>query len=247
MSPFVDEGLCWLAIFVAGWVRGYAGFGFSAVSIGLISLWRAPSALVPIIFLLEVPASLLLLRQALRDYNPRWVKSLMGGSVIGIPLGVGLLSSLRGPWLQLLVTAIICGASLLVRLDVHPRQADTSAYRWLTGLVSGILNGISALGGMACAVMVYSVSIAPHALRATLTLLFLFTDVYGLLLAGLGGLVHPAMLYTAAWWLLPMALGIAGGSRYFHASDLSRFRSRVFALLTVLGAIGFAKALLALL
>ena len=239
----MDAALCMLAVFLAACVRGYAGFGFSAISMGLMSLWRTPSELVPIIFILEVPASLLLLRQALRAFSRSWIQPLVGGSVLGIPLGVGLLAGLQGPWLQLVVSLCILGASLAVRLGWHPRHGDTAGFRWLTGAVSGLLNGLSALGGIACAVMLASIQISPQALRATLTLLFLFTDVYGLVLAALAGLVQPHMLVTAALWCVPLALGIYTGSHLFHLSNPARFRNRMFGLLIVLGAMGVAKGL----
>ncbi len=246
MTPLWDQALCLLAVFIAASVRGYAGFGFSAISIGLMSLWRPADELVPIIFMLEVPASLLLLREALRAYSGRWLQALVGGSAFGIPLGIALLSALQGPWLQLAVSGTVCAGASAVRLGWHPRHADTSGFRWLTGFVSGILNGLSALGGIACAVMLYASTLTPLALRATLTLLFLFTDLYGLVLAWLAGLLQPHMLGTAALWALPLALGIFCGSRFFHASDTSRFRARIFGLLTLLGAVGMVKAVLSL-
>lgn len=242
-AAFLDgeQALCMLAVFLAACVRGYAGFGFSAISIGLITLWRAPSEIVPIVFVLEIPASLLLLREALRTYSQAWMRPLIGGSLIGIPVGVGLLVSLQGAWLQLVVSACIFMAALAVRLGWHPQADDTPGLRWATGLVSGVLNGIAALGGMACAVMLASVTLAPQALRATLTLLFLFTDAFGLTLAWYAGLVRADMLGTAAVWLLPLALGIWLGARFFHNSDLSLFRNRVFTLLILLGAVGMGK------
>lgn len=238
-----EQALCMLAIFLAACVRGYAGFGFSAISISLISLWRSPSAIVPVIFILEIPASLLLLREALRAYSPTWMRPLIGGSVIGIPLGVGLLASLQGPWLQLVVSGCVFAAAGAVRLGWHPRVGDTPGLRWFTGLVSGVLNGIAALGGIACAVMLASVTITPQALRATLTLLFLFTDAYGLALTWYAGLVSPEVVGTALVWLLPLVLGISVGSRFFHQSDDRLFRTRVFTLLLALGALGIVKAL----
>lgn len=236
-----------LAIFTAGLVRGYAGFGFAAISIGLISLWRSPSDLVPIIFLLEIPASLLMLRSALRDFSWVWIKPLIGGSIIGIPIGVGLLASISTAWLQLMVGATICTASTLVRLGWHPQQTDSKGFRWLTGLVSGVLNGLSALGGIVCAVMLYSAQVQPKVWRATLTLLFLFTDVYALALAYWSGLIQSHTWSTALVWSVPLALGIFAGSRVFHGSNLDKFRDRVFLILIGLGITGLVKAVWALL
>lgn len=245
--PLILDFLSLLAIFVAGLVRGYSGFGFSAISIGLISLWRSPAELVPVIFLLEIPASLLMLRSALRDFNWLWLRPLVGGSLIGIPIGVALLASVATIWLQLIVGATICTASTLVRLGWHPQQANRPAFRWLTGLVSGVLNGLSALGGIVCAVMLYSAKVEPKVWRATMTLLFLFTDLYALTLAYWNGLIQADTWSTALLWSLPLAAGIFAGSRAFHASDPEKFRSRVFVVLIGLGLAGLLKAVWTLL
>ncbi len=241
--PAMIDVLSFLAIFVAGLVRGYSGFGFSAISIGLISLWRSPAELVPIIFLLEIPASLLMLRSALRDFSWVWVKPLMGGSLIGIPVGVALLASVATAWLQLIVSATICVTSALVRLGWHPQRANGPGFRWFTGLVSGVLNGLSALGGIVCAVMLYSAKVEPKVWRATLTLLFLFTDFYALTLAYWNGLIQPHIWSTALLWSLPLAMGILAGSRAFDSSDPEKFRDRVFMVLIGLGLVGFLKAI----
>ena len=112
---------------------------------------------------------------------------------------------------------------------------------------SGVLNGLSALGGIVCAVMLYSARVEPKVWRSTLTLLFLFTDAYALILAHVGGLIQPHTWSTALIWSIPLALGIFTGSRLFHGSDLSKFRDRVFLMLIGLGVTGLVKALWSLL
>ena len=50
--------ICVGVTFCAGWVRGFSGFGFSALMVAGISLVVAPSEIVPTILMLEVLASL---------------------------------------------------------------------------------------------------------------------------------------------------------------------------------------------
>ncbi len=55
---------CMVIVFAAGIVRGFAGFGFSALSVAGMSLLLPPAQVVPAVFVLEVVASLSLLREA---------------------------------------------------------------------------------------------------------------------------------------------------------------------------------------
>jgi len=48
-------------VLVAGYVRGYGGFGFSMITVATLSLFRAPAQVVPVVLLLEVAASLFLM------------------------------------------------------------------------------------------------------------------------------------------------------------------------------------------
>ena len=58
-----------LIVAAAGVVRGFAGFGFSALSVAGLSLMVSPARVVPAIFMLEILASLSLLRSAWRDID----------------------------------------------------------------------------------------------------------------------------------------------------------------------------------
>ena len=66
-------------IFGAGIVRGYAGFGFSALSVAGLALLVSPAKIVPAIFVLEVLASISLLRSAARIQRGIFFGSFAGG------------------------------------------------------------------------------------------------------------------------------------------------------------------------
>src|SRR4051794_28834970 len=77
-----------LIVFGAGIVRGFAGFGFSALCVAGLALLVSPAKVVPAIFILEVLASISLLRSALRDIDWPWLSWLIAGNTLCIPLGI---------------------------------------------------------------------------------------------------------------------------------------------------------------
>ena len=81
-----------LIVFAAGMVRGFSGFGFSALCVAGLSLFVPPAQVVPPIFVLEVLASVTLLRGALKDADWPWLSWLALGNALFIPLGVALLA-----------------------------------------------------------------------------------------------------------------------------------------------------------
>ena len=58
-------------IFLASFVRGFSGFGFSASSISLLSFILPPKEIVPIILLLEIVASFFMIPSIWKKINTK--------------------------------------------------------------------------------------------------------------------------------------------------------------------------------
>jgi uncharacterized protein len=238
-----------LVVFGAGIVRGFAGFGFSALCVAGLSLWLPPALVVPPVFVLEVLASLSLLRSAWKDVDWRWLGWLMAGNALCIPVGVALLAWVSEAPLRALIGTLLLAAALLLRSGWQLALPPTRGLRLATGLVSGLVNGIAAIGGIAVAVMLSATALAPAAMRATLILLFLFTDLYALgwaavLPAAQGEALLDAAALRLALWLAPaMLAGIVVGQRFFAGASPERFRRLVLDLLAAMAALSVLRAL----
>jgi uncharacterized membrane protein YfcA len=244
-----------LIVFGAGVVRGFSGFGFSALCVAGLSLLVSPSRIVPPIFVLEVLASLTLLREALRHCDWRWLSWLALGNALCIPLGILVLAHVAETPLRLLIGALLLLAAALLRGGFSVALAPTSAARLVTGLVSGFVNGVAAIGGIAVAVLLSAAQMAPAAMRATMIALFLFTDLYALAWAGLvssgdaagAGLLGADTLRWALWLAPAMLAGVWAGQRSFTGVSPAQFRRHVLNLLIAIASISVVRALFELL
>lgn len=244
-------------VFGAGIVRGFAGFGFSALSVAGLALLVSPARVVPAIFVLEVLASISLLRHAARDIDWHWLGWLIAGNVLCLPLGIVLLAWLPETPLRLLIGALLLLAAGLLRSGFSLALAPSAGVRLGVGMASGFVNGVAAIGGIAVAVMLSTSQIAPAVMRATLIALFLFTDLYALACAALVPLLSigteaPATLLGAetlrwALWLAPaMLAGIWVGQRSFAGVSPEQFRRHVLNLLMLIAAISVLRAVVEL-
>ena len=91
----------------AGVVRGFSGFGFSALTVVGLSLVMAPGAVVPAVLVLEILASMSVWRAAVRDLDMAWLKSLVIGNAILVPIGVYMLAHLDPVLLRLVVGTVV--------------------------------------------------------------------------------------------------------------------------------------------
>lgn len=232
----------------AGVVRGFAGFGYSALTVAGLSLFVAPATIVPAVLTLEVLASLSMWRSALRDADRDWLRWLLGGNLVFIPAGIGLLAWLPPTELRLLVGLALLVAAVLMRLAGSRRFAPTLRLKAAAGLASGLLNGVAASGGVAAAMLLTAAGVQAAALRATMVSMLFFAGLYALLCAVLvpqgqgSGLLT---LETLRWGLLlapTMLAGIGIGRRVFTDTDPGSFRRHVLTLLIVIAGLGTLRA-----
>src|SRR6476661_441054 len=152
-------------VLLAGIVRGFAGFGFSALTVAGTALIVSPAKIVPAVFILEVLASLSMLRVIRHDIDWRWLRPLLIGNALTIPLGVIALAYVPEGPLRAMVSTVILVAALLLLSGVRPPWGDGLFVRLATGVGSGVFNGLAAIGGMVVAVMLFSTTISAAAAR----------------------------------------------------------------------------------
>jgi uncharacterized membrane protein YfcA len=109
--------LAWLAVacLVAGFVRGYSGFGFSALLIAAASLVTNPLNFVAVVVILETVMSLQAAKGAGPNVDWKRVGWLMGGAVIGLPLGLWVLTGVSEDTARAVISAyvlLMCGVLL---------------------------------------------------------------------------------------------------------------------------------------
>jgi uncharacterized membrane protein YfcA len=239
--PVVLYGML-VAIF-AGTVRGFGGFGLSAFLVAGMSLWLSPQSIVPAAMMLEILASASLLRSVWPHVSWHWILPLIAGYAVSVPLGVWCLSVLPEQPLRLAVSTLILIMALTLLSGFRPRWGDGIGVRLGTGLVAGFMSGLSSVGGMVAATMLFTTSLPAVRLRATLVALFFMSSSYGLIWAGQRGLVHRGTLLWAAWLLVPMLIGIAIGRHGFARASESQFRRVVLGVLAAVAAMGVLRAL----
>lgn len=236
------------AMLGAGIVRGYSGFGSSAVVVGTLALATSPARIVPVMYLMEIAASLTLLPAIRRHIDWGWLIPLTIANFIATPIGVAMLARFDERTLRLAVALILLALSvvLLTGGAKHRQRPAGMGLRWAAGGVSGLMNGIAAVGGLSVAALFLLSGTAATEIRATLIALLFLMDLSALGLSFAGGIVHAHTLALFAVMTLPMMAGIRLGHRLFehearrHGGD-DRFRRRVSWLLLALALAGLTR------
>jgi len=233
-----------LVILAASFVRGYSGFGFSAVLVAGLTLVLPPAEVVPLSIGLEVVASVGQARGIWADIDRRKLTVLLIAGLIGNPLGIWLLAAVPGETLRLALLSFIALAS--IALIVMPKaRADLSlALLAAGGFAAGVVNGATALSGMVLALVFTFAGIRPAVMRATMIAYFFVTDIWAGGVMTATGLFNETTVLRIIAALPLLAIGVWLGSRHFLATPPATFRALVLWLLISLSAFGLARSLL---
>jgi uncharacterized protein len=232
-----------LATFVAGFVRGYSGFGFSAMIVAASSLVTNPLNFVFVVVILETVMSIQAAKGAGPDVDWRRVVWLMGGAAIGLPLGLWVLTGVGEDTARAVISAYVLLMCAVLLVGWQLRTEVAGAGNGVAGFVSGLANA-PGMGGLPVAAFFAAQPMSATVFRATLIAYFPLLDLYSAPLYWLAGMVSWDALW-ASLLLLPVTL-LANwlGGRHFFGTDPQDFRRFAIVLLAGLAALGLGKAVL---
>jgi uncharacterized protein len=232
-----------IAIFLAAVVRGYSGFGFSLLSVTALSLVYPTAKIVPVIFLLELAASLHLLPSIWKDIHWRSLLPLAIGCLVATPFGVWALASLDANMMQLALSAFVLIAVALMWAGYALKSMPGPILSTAVGAASGLANGAFGIGGPPVVLFYFSSPAGNIAGRASLIAFFLITDAIGLVNLARYDLVGKDTFWLAALFAPCLFAGVWLGARSFKNADQDTFRKMVLIIMALLAVIGAAKAL----
>lgn len=247
MIPF-DLGpgaLIWMAIavLISAFVRGYSGFGYSAMVISASGLVTSPLNFVAVVVILETAMSVQAARGAGPDIDWRRVGYLLAGALVGLPLGLWALTTIPENAARGVIAGyvlVMCGVLLIGwRLKSEVR----GPLNLVAGAISGLANA-PGMGGLPLAAFFAAQPMPAAVFRATCIAYFPLLDFYSAPLYWWSGLVSLDTLRAA---LLALPLTVFGnwlGGRHFFGTDPQEFRRFAILLLAGLAGVGLVKSVL---
>jgi uncharacterized protein len=228
-------------VFIASIIRGFNGFGFSATCISGFSFILPAIEIVPIILMLEVLISIFMIPYIWNKIDWNFVLKILIGIIIGSPIGLLLLKYLDPEITHLSVCIIIIFFSFLLMKGYLNQNVNNDLGKFLTGIVSGTLNGLTTLGGMPVALFLLVTSIQPAIIRGSLAALFFLTDIYAFILSFFAGIVDMTTIYRTIPLIVILPIGVFIGDKFFVKSKEETYRKVVFYFLIIISIFGILR------
>jgi uncharacterized protein len=227
----VDAGILALASFVFG----LAGFGLGLVALSLLPFLMPPTVAVPLVSVYSAAFALVMSIQLRRHIVFAHLAALLGGALVGTPVGVWGLATLPASWLRRLIGLTLMGVVIIEWHGLYPRKLSGRHWGVSAGALSGLLGG--AVGAPGPPVVLYAAAQgwSPRAMKATLVGFFVANQLITLVSQWWAGLLTAEVAWLALGFAMPAVGGVALGMHLFNYVDHARVCHLVFALLFVLG------------
>jgi uncharacterized membrane protein YfcA len=230
-----------IIVFIASIIRGFNGFGFSAICISGFSYILPAIEIVPIILALEVAISIFMAPYIWNKIDWKFVFKILLGILIGSPIGLYLLKHLNPQITHLFVCLLIIFFSILLMRGFSNQKINNNYGKFLTGIISGTLNGFTTLGGMPVALFLLIINIQPALIRGSLAALFFLTDIYAFVLSFFLGIVDMVTIYRVIPLIIILPFGVFIGNKFFVKSKEETYRKVVFYFLIVISIFGILR------
>ncbi|MFK7800492.1 MAG: sulfite exporter TauE/SafE family protein [Anaerolineae bacterium] len=231
-------------VLFAGLVRGFTGFGYSAICVALLSFLIEPAWVVPMVLMMEVIASVWMMPSVWRDADFKWLGWTLLGLVIGTPIGIWALSFLPADTVKIILysgLALLALAGFANERGIIPKL---TAPVFVVGIFVGIGNGLAAVAGLIAALFMISADMDGKRVRASMVLLFFFADLYALVWGSGFGLVNWEQVQLLVLFLVPLFLSVSVGSWGFRRYGAGNYKVIALGLIFIIALLGIGRTMI---
>lgn len=234
-SSFPPDLLVFLAgvLFIAGCVRGFAGFGAGMIFMPVATSVMLPSTAAAAFLFIDGIVALPLVFRALRQCDWPTVLPAVIGAVVFVHFGAWLLANTDVLALRWSIFAIVTGLLLLLISGWRYRNKPTMPVSLGVGAVAGVLGGISQVSGPPVVAFWLSSAREPAIVRANLIVFFALASIGTFIAYILNGFFTLEVFHLLIMAIPVYALAIYAGSQGFSRANPALYRKLAYGLIAL--------------
>lgn len=232
-----------VAFLIAAFVRGYSGFGFSALVVSASALVMDPLHIVGVVMVCEFAMTFQQWRSVKADVQWWRVLALMIGAVIGLPLGLWGITRVGVDVTRAIIAVYVLIMCAVMLMGWKIRSEQRFAQHLGVGIFAGFANSVG-MAGLPVASYFTAQGVSAAVFRGTLIAYFAALDLFSIPVMWGSGIIVWDTLRLAIGAIPLMLIGIWAGGRHFLKTDPQDFRKFAIGLLAILALINLAKVVL---
>ena len=227
-----------LTVFVAGMVRGFTGFGTALIYVPIASIFLPPTIVIFTLIVMDFIGPVPLYPEAFRRWNKPEVMRMVAGSVVGVTLGVWLLTKMD-PYVFRWVASILVIIALITIVSGWRYHGQVGKRLPIAiGGVSGFFGGFSGIGGPPVILFYLGGQGRAETIRANILIFFLFGEVISLANFAARGLMTWQGFTLGLILVIPYLIGNVIGGQGFKRYGENAFRPLAFVIIAAAALIG---------
>ena len=230
-----------VACLIAAFVRGYSGFGFSALVVSASALVMNPLHIVGVVMICEFLMTFQQWRGVRADVDWRRVAALMIGAVVGLPLGLWGITRVGDDTARAIIAVYVLVMCVVMLRGWRITRPQGFGPHLGVGVFAGMANAVG-MAGLPVASYFTAQGVAAGVFRGTLIAYFAVLDLFSIPVMWGSGIIVWDTFKVAAAALPIIGVGIWAGGRHFLATDPQDFRKFAIGLLAVLAVMNLIKA-----
>lgn len=237
----------WAAVavtFVAGLMRGFAGFGSAMLMAPIFAILFGSADMVMTIVTIEMVVSLQLFPQVRRDADWQLLTPMSIAACAAMPLGVWLLASIDKTAIITAVSAVIVAFVVLMWTGWRYSGPRSPIATITVGAISGAMMATTSVGGPPVLLYLLSGNDPPRVNRANIVTYYFLTQFLLIVIVMASGVAGVSALIRASILFPIMLLGAWIGGRAFHGMGSENlYRQIALSILFATGMFGLLRGL----
>ena len=222
---------------MAGLSRGFSGFGAALIFVPLAAATISPILAAPLLLVIDGIAALGLVPDAWRRANRREVGTMLLGALVGVPLGVFVLTRLDATALRWGVSAAVLVCVVLLASGWRYSGKPVAPLTVAVGGVAGFMAGVAQVGGPPIVAYWLGATLTANIVRANIVLYFALSTVISAVSYTVGGLLTLDVFGLALVVGPVYGAALFVGAHMFHLASEATFRKICYALIAAAGLI----------
>ncbi len=229
------------AFLIAAFVRGYSGFGFSALVVSASALVTNPLHFVGVVMICEFAMTFQQWRGVKADVDWMRVLALMIGAVIGLPLGLWAITRVGVDTARAVIAVYVLFMCAVMLTGWRITRPQGFAPHLGVGVFAGLANSVG-MAGLPVATYFTAQGVTAAVFRGTLIAYFAALDLFSIPVMWGNGIIVWDTFKVAVAVVPLMLIGIWAGGRHFLRTDPQDFRRFAIGLLAFLAVLNLVKA-----
>ncbi len=218
---------------VGATVLSTVGFGIGITTSPVLLLVLEPQTVVVVLNSVSLALFGLIIYQTRAHIDLRQILPVGAAGVVGVPIGVVLLSTLGNTALSIGIAALVVLFTLSLRLETPKVLARKALAGPAIGLTVGAVLAASGIGGPLVVVYLLARDLPSQAVRGQLAVYFMMVESVSVAGYAVSGLFNAERLSLIVIVTVPVLLGYVLGTALARRMDETRFRQGVVGVILV--------------